>query len=434
MNRVAVTAWSETVRPLTRTQAAEISDSGLAEVGPRTDESWVISTNSRVGIAVGSDWELRVRPKIDVSALMFLLAYARDPSGWSDARADFAVADDLFDAVAVGFSLHALDALKRGALHGYRHVDERLMSVRGRVRFGDQLARNMSLPLPVEVSYDDYTVDVLENRMLKTAAVVLLRLARVPTPARRRLLRVRALLDEVGYVERPREVVAPPLTRLNIRYGPALRLAELILRASSIEADRDETGQSRGVSAAAFVFDMNRIFEDFVTTAFREAMAEHGGMVLSQVKPYSLDDADPAKLPLQPDISWWVDGECRAVLDAKYKAITGGVMRHPDAYQMLAYCTAYGLPRGYLLYAEDSGAEPAVHRIRNTDVEIEVIAIDVGRPPDALLTGVRRFARRVAAQSAATVVREFGLFPPSDEADHRRLQSGRKTEAAPGRS
>lgn len=403
MNRIAVTAWSDTDRLLTRAQAAEIAASGLADVRPRADDLWRISTNSLVGIAVGSDWELRVRPKIDVSALMFLLAYARDPSGWSDTRADFAVAHDLFDAVSVGFSLHALSALKRGALHGYRHVDERLMSVRGRVRFGDQLARSMTLPLPVEVSYDDYTVDVLENRMLKTAATILLRLARVPTPARRRLLRVRALLDEVGYVERPREVVAPPLTRLNMRYGPALRLAELILRASSIETDREKTTEGRRVSAAAFVFDMNRIFEDFVTTAFREAMVEHGGTVLSQVKPYSLDDADPAKLPLQPDISWWVDGKCRAVLDAKYKAITAGVMRHPDAYQMLAYCTAYGLPRGYLVYASDSGAEPAVHRIRNANVEIEVVTIDVGLKPDDLLRRARALALRVAGPRMAAV-------------------------------
>jgi 5-methylcytosine-specific restriction enzyme subunit McrC len=64
---------------------------------------------------------------------------------------------------------------------------------------------------------------------------------------------------------------------------------------------------------------------------------------------------------------------------------------------MLAYCTAYGLPRGYLVYAKDSGAEAAVHRIRNTAVEIEVVAVDVGTEPEALLGQVRALAVRVAA-------------------------------------
>src|SRR5262245_12737549 len=131
---IVVDAWSQRQVSLTRAQASEISASELADVTPVADDSWLVVTNSRVGIAVGADWELRVNPKLDVGALMFLLAYANDPKGWRDQPAEFAVTDDLFDAVAVGFSLHALEAVQRGALHGYRHVDERLTGIRGRVR------------------------------------------------------------------------------------------------------------------------------------------------------------------------------------------------------------------------------------------------------------------------------------------------------------
>ena len=68
----------------------------------------------------------------------------------------------------------------------------------------------------------------------------------------------------------------PALTRLNQRYGTALRLAELILHASSIDAAKGTFG------ATAFVFDMNRVFEDFVTIALREAMQPYGGVVREQ--------------------------------------------------------------------------------------------------------------------------------------------------------
>ena len=89
-------------------------------------------------------------------------------------------------------------------------------------------------------------------------------------------------------------------------------------------------------------------------------------------------------------------GRCRAVLDAKYKAIESGVMRHPDAYQMLAYCTAYDLPRGYLVYAKDSGATERVHKVRNFGPEIVVRAIDVEKEPADLLVEVDELAGDVA--------------------------------------
>ena len=42
-------------------------------------------------------------------------------------------------------------------------------SVRGRVRIAQQLRRRTGLPLPVEVTYDDFTPDILENRLLRAA-------------------------------------------------------------------------------------------------------------------------------------------------------------------------------------------------------------------------------------------------------------------------
>ena len=113
-------------------------------------------------------------------------------------------------------------------------VDERSPALRGRLRIADQIAR--TLPLPLELTYDDYTVDVAENRMLRGAAELLLRFPRVPKPPAMRLLRVRATLEEVTPARGPTR--APEITRLNERYAPALRLAELILSSASITTER----------------------------------------------------------------------------------------------------------------------------------------------------------------------------------------------------
>ena len=116
--------------------------------------------------------------------------------------------------------------------------------------------------------------------------------------------------------------------------------------------------------STTFVFDMNKVFEDFVTAAFTDSMRRYGGTVRPQVGEYSLDVG--ARLRLKPAIGWWDGSRCLAVLDAKYKAIDDGLLRHGDAYQMLAYCTAYGLRRGYLVYAKDTGIEATTHVVRPT--------------------------------------------------------------------
>ncbi len=170
----------------------------------------------------------------------------------------------------------------------------------------------------------------------------------MPALARRRLLKIRAVLDDVSVVARPREVVRPPMTRLNQRYEPALRLAALILRAASIDAPKG------ALAATAFVFDMNKVFEDFVTTALRESMVRFGGELRAQWRG-RLDIE--RQLQIIPDLTWWVHGSCAAVADAKYKALTPSGMPNADAYQMLAYCTALTLERGFLIYAADAGEQ-----------------------------------------------------------------------------
>jgi 5-methylcytosine-specific restriction enzyme subunit McrC len=389
---IEMEAWSRADAALSHDQAAEIARLDLVDVVAQPHgETWMLVGNSRVGVASGSGWELRVRPRLAVPQLFFLLAYAADPKGWKDQSAEFAFESELLGAIASGFSWHALRAIERGLLRGYVGVDERLTTIRGRVRFADQIARSISLPLPVEISYDDYTEDILENRMLKTATLALLHLPRVPVLARKRLLKLRGLLDAVSLLDRPREASIPALTRLNQRYGTALRLAELILHASSIDAAKGTYG------ATAFVFDMNRVFEDFVTIALREAMQPYGGTVKEQWTG-SLDHH--RQLPIRPDITWWAGTTCLAVADAKYKALELKGMPNSDAYQMLAYCTALGLGRGFLVYAHESGEEPRSHNVLNTTCVIEVRTLDVEKKPADLLEQVRGLAEEIRASAA----------------------------------
>lgn len=142
--------------------------------------------------------------------------------------------------------------------------------------------------------------------------------------------------------------------RLNEHYRPAIELAQLILRSVSFELKH---GHLRSIS---FLVDMNRVFENFVVVALREALRLSPKVLVqgAKGKPLYLDDDHRVKL--EPDVSWWEDGGCSFVGDVKYKLLSGN--KNGDLYQMLAYLCSTGLSSGLLVYAAGE-QEPLVHKV-----------------------------------------------------------------------
>jgi 5-methylcytosine-specific restriction enzyme subunit McrC len=156
--------------------------------------------------------------------------------------------------------------------------------------------------------------------------------------------------------------------------------------------------RSGGVAVNGLLLHMPQVFEDFVCTALREELgASYGGSVRTQLVRH-LDLA--GQVVLKPDLVWMRRGRVEAVVDAKYKAEQPAGYPNADLYQLLAYCTALGLPRGHLVYAAGSG-EPAVHTIRSAGVEIVCHALDLATPPAQLLSQMRDLGSAVT--SAALV-------------------------------
>ena len=318
---------------------------------------------------------------------LFLVAYGRDQSGWAAEEATFERASDVVTAIAVAYAAQAGRALRRGVLQGYLTREEALPGLRGRLREQDQLRRRFGFPLPVEVRYDDFTVDILENRLLRTAAQRLLRLRAVPAPTARALRHVDALLGEVAVL--PTTPPPVPITRLNEHYRPALALARLVLEATSFDIGHGPVG------GTAFLFNMFRVFEDFLTAALTRSLQRFGGRVRPQHVAY-LDAGDRRRIDVRPDLTWLRGGRCLAVIDAKYKSLDVSGIRHPDVYQATSYALALDAPHAYLVYAE-TAPEAGDHEVRGTEIELHVGVLDLSLPPKSLLTSVDDLAARIAA-------------------------------------
>lgn len=379
----SISAWSPEVRVLTKDQVRVLAESNLVNLEiHEPPESWKVVPNSKVGIVEGDGWSFQVKPRIPIPRLMFLLGYAIDPKGWKQSLSAFA-AEDLFSAVANGFSTLAIRALEPSPLRGYTQVDDRSTAFRGRIRMEDQIARTM--PFPFEISFDNHTIDIPENRAILAAAELLLRFPRVPTIARKRLLRIRAELDGVQARLAPSELIAT--TRLNEHYESALRLASLILKNQSASA---QTGSYR---SASFIFDMNKVFEDFLAESLSDTIRRNGGHARLQYGDRYLDHQ--RKIKLVPDIVWMEKGKPRAVIDAKFKEIKYNSFPNADAYQALAYCTGLSVRSAFLVYARDSTETNRDHDLVGTSASIKVRHLDLALEPDDLLSHVDLLATEI---------------------------------------
>jgi 5-methylcytosine-specific restriction enzyme subunit McrC len=195
-----------------------------------------------------------------------------------------------------------------------------------------------------------------------------------------------ARVSEVEYA--PTQIPQPSFNRLNKHYEPAVRLAQLILRSTSFEVRRGD------VKASAFLVDMNRVFEDFVVSALRDALGlgpktfPQGGVG----RGLRLDRA--RRIPLKPDISWWEGAHCLFVGDVKYKRTVSERVPNADLYQLLAYTVATDLPGGLLIYAAGED-EPFRHQTVHIAKDLEVVALDLAGSPSQVLDQIRSVAETI---------------------------------------
>ncbi len=349
-----------------------------------------LTPGSTVGAVEIGGLSVLIRPKIGIPQLLSLACYASGEVEFQKEDFDFPEEYALPDVLARALASHARRAFSRGLLHGYLTEEEALYTVRGRIRFDEQIRRRFSVPLPVEVRYDEFTADILANRLVKAAAYRLGRMRLRSPEARLGLGWTAAMLDNVSLVEFPgSEVPALTFHRLNGHYKGVVELSRLILRHSAFESSRGE------VRASGFLMDMNVLFQEFLTVALREALGV-SDRTFGEGRICSLDKG--GIIHLKPDLVWRDGSSYIFVGDAKYKRLAPAGFEHADIYQMLAYCTSANLPWGLLIYAAGE-SQRGRYEIRDAGKTIEAAAIDLHCRLDEILTQVRDLAELVKVRS-----------------------------------
>ena len=408
MRHLTLTEYEPADVDLAPAQVAALRDA-VPSLGasPSRDGRVTLHPGHHVGTVVVDDLTVHLTPKVGVAPVMFLLAYTADPTHWREQLTAFETADRLLDSFVPGFLAHLRRALRRGPLQGYRSVENAEPTVRGRLRFDDQLRHRHGRFPPAELRYDEFTVDTQLNRLLKAAIV---RLGRLPLRHRRlpvKLQRAARTLDGVELVRyHPARVPEVTFDRLNEHYRPAVTLARLAL------ANLGTRHLAGAAPASTFLVDMNALFETFIVTALREHLDLSTAAFPQNARGHRLHLDRAGRIGLHPDLSWWQQRRCDFVGDVKYKVTTAAGVPSPDLYQLLAYTIATGLARGLLVYAAGE-AEPRDHYICHADKRLHVRTVNIAAEPDDILAGIATVAKEI------TTMRHDPSTSPPHRSPHR---------------
>ncbi len=336
-------------------------------------EQWRVKASGHVGTISLPGLQILIKPKVRMASVLYLMDAGMPASAWGSGTFAYAHQSDLLAAFA-GFFARALNrATSRGLLRSYRPASDRLVALRGRIDFPEQL-RRPATPIPIACSYDDFTADIDENRFLLGGVERLLRALRLDPVTRSSLIHLRARFEDVRPVlPSLTQLAAIQFNRLNEHYESALKLVSFIVQNLSLH-DRSGTHD-----ASSFLVDMSKLYEDWVTRKLREAL--RGRLDVKAQTGRHLDRK--GRVSIRPDLEFHRGGQVRYVGDVKYKLSKDGLARTADYYQLLAYSTALDVPEGVLIYAQAEGAPPDEEvTVRHTDKRLVTYRLDLSGPLD----------------------------------------------------
>ena len=206
--RLVLREWTPCPIDLTLDQAEALRDLGSGGQGwlrverargraKGDNQSYKVTPRHFVGSFSAAGFTFIVRPKIKPENLFLLLEVGLSPEAWQAEAIAYAESNELLPTLVSFFARTAETTLARGLFHHYRHEEDDLLALRGRIDFVRQFRRGGVL-VPMACSWDDFTADVDENRCLAAAIRLALRVPDVPPDDRRRLRRLRAALDGVA--------------------------------------------------------------------------------------------------------------------------------------------------------------------------------------------------------------------------------------------
>ena len=241
-----------------------------------------------------------------------MLAYALkfiDKQGFCSVKAEeFDNAADLCAELLVrGVTLQ----LKKGLVRDYVSQQEQISNLKGRINITESIKRQSMLRNQMVCTYDEFTINTYENRIIKTVMLFLLK-STINRSIKKKIKKLLVFFDEVGELDIKTINWKLNYSRNNQTYRILISVCYLIVK-GMIQTTND--GKMR-LMKAINENHMNRLYEKFILEFYRKEFPEL--TVNSSSIPWGLDDGFGEMLPMMISDIMISKGNKVLIIDAKY--------------------------------------------------------------------------------------------------------------------
>ncbi|RKQ69723.1 5-methylcytosine-specific restriction enzyme subunit McrC [Litorimonas taeanensis] len=345
-----------------------------------------IKASQFVGIIAAPGIRLEILPKIDKSenietrgTLIKMIAAALSiPIYDGDITPLNSQDQDFLEILVLVFARRLASEVRKGLTRNYKRQTDDLARLRGKLDVTRQFTKFAATPQILACEFDEFSADNALNRLLACATSLLMRKTNVAT-TQRLLAEIDAHFAEVSPVTVQQALQEPIiLDRKNQRWSVCEKLARLLLQSLYQTV---HGGKREGV---ALLFDMNKLFEAYVTRLAQKTLRPMGYTVWTQKPQKALvhDKEGRRAFITKPDIYVKGHGEV-IIIDTKWKTLDFSKgnfgISQADAYQMHGYARVYDATKTILLYPQmhDKSGAFASWTFENSDTQLQVATIDI---------------------------------------------------------
>lgn len=232
------------------------------------------------------------------------------------------------------FCKDILELLKKGIKKSYIKKSENLNKYKGKLKFLEHVKYNIISKNNFFVEYSDFSLDIPENRILKSACLYLIKQTEIEEN-KKALRRLLIELDGVSPCTNiDKDLQEKQINRLHEYYARPLQYAEFFLRHDNFMPQKGRT------ALPALLFPLNKMFEDYIEIFFKNNKIKN---LRTQYSPYNLIKTDKKEL-FNTKMDFIIYNNSNAlILDAKWKELDVnddklGVSQ-ADLYQLYSYAS-----------------------------------------------------------------------------------------------
>lgn len=272
--------------------------------------------------------------------------------------------------------------LKNGIKSQYISRNENINVFKGKLLVKENILYNHSNKERIYASFDEFSQDCSENRIIKATITKLLKLSYDINNQ----FRLKKLIQQIDHISTSVnfEYDFNHITKnRNMRsYDNIIELSKVFLLNKSFWAS-----SGRNISKS-LLFPMNRVFEDYVAHHIRKKFGDNGWDVRTQVRKEYLFEEPNQMFKLVSDILITKNGK-GVIIDTKWKILINNSRKNygisqDDMYQMYAYCKKYkagnnDINHVYVLYPLSEGFENLNAQVfkSNDNVQLHIFFIDL---------------------------------------------------------